>query len=262
MKEHHDIDEILTEWPFDPFNVNVRQLHLPGRDVLQMRVDMGLLQMEIAGRPDGKRPHGAKTYFDYLTKKSMQSGEFSLNENHCIEIDREFVQYYHRRVCWLQLKEFNKAVADADHTLQLMDFCKQYSADEQWSISHEQYRPFVIYHRTQAAALGAIEDEDNDDPELAIKEVDLGLERMRLLFEEYEADDQFEEDELVVRLTEFRDSLKEKYEIGDPLDQQLAEAIELEDYEKAAEIRDLIKQSGIEKPDSLPREDSSEFDGH
>ncbi len=248
MKEHHDIDEILTQWPFDPFNVNVRQLHLPGREVLQMRVDMGLLQMEIVDRPDGKRPHGAKTYFDYLTKKATQAEEFALDENHCIEIDREFVQYYHRRVCWLQLKEFNKAVADADHTLQLMDFCKIHSADEQWTISHEQYRPFVIYHRTQAAALGAIDEDENenDNPELAIEEVNRGLDRMRLLFEEYEADDQFEEDELVVRLTEFRDSLKERYKIGDPLDQQLAQAIELEDYEKAAEIRDMIRQSAID----------------
>lgn len=247
MKEHQDIDNILKQWPFDPFNVNVRQLHLPGRDVLQMRVDMGLLQMEIDGRPDGKRPHGARTYYEYLIKKASQAGQFLLNEDHCIEIDREFVQYYHRRVCWLQLKEFQKAVADADHTLRLMDFCKQHSDDEQWTISHEQYRPFVIYHRTQAAALGAVESDVEGNAELAIEEVNRGLERMKKLFEEYEAEDQFEEDELVVRLIEFRDNLKERYEIGDPLDQQLAQAIEKEDYEKAAEIRDMIEQHQREK---------------
>ena len=65
MSDRSDIDEILEQWPFDPFSVNVRQLDLPERNVLQMRVDMGLLQLEIEGRPDGKRPHGAKTYYDY-----------------------------------------------------------------------------------------------------------------------------------------------------------------------------------------------------
>jgi hypothetical protein len=261
MKNQQDIDDILKQWPFDPFSVNVRQLHLPGRDVLQMRVDMGLLQLEIDGRPDGKRPHGARTYFDYLTKKANQADEFVLNEDHCIEIDREFVQYYHRRVCWLQLKEFSKAVADADHTLQLMDFCKQHSDDEQWTISHEQYRPFVIYHRTQAAALAAVEDDDNGDPEMAIKEVNAGLVRMKVLFEEYEADEQFEEDELVMRLVEFRDNLKERFEIGDPLDEQLAKAIEMEDYEAAAELRDKIKlKVAEEQKNKSARDDETSQD--
>lgn len=244
MSERHDIDEILKQWPFDPFSVNVRQLNLTERDVLQMRVDMGLLQLEIEGRPDGKRPHGAKTYYDYLIKKANQDqGEFLLNEDHCVEIDREFVQYYHRRVCWLQLREFDRAVSDADHTLQLMDFCKQHAEDDQWTISHEQYRPFVIYHRTQAAALAAIEADEETGAETAIEQVDKGLDQMRFLFVEYEAEEQFEADELVQRLIDFRENLRERYDIGDTLAEQLSKAIELEDYESAAALRDQMEKS-------------------
>ena len=69
----------------------------------------------------------------------------------CREADREFVQYYHRRLCWLAMREFSKAMHDADHTLLLMDFCRDHSPDEEWTMSHEQYRPFVLFHRTQAA---------------------------------------------------------------------------------------------------------------
>ena len=258
MYSRQDIDEILKQWPFDPFSVNVRQLNLDERDVLQMRVDMGLLQLEIEGRPDGKRPHGASTYYDYLTKKAEQAEvDFLLNEDHCVEIDREFVQYYHRRVCWLQLREFNRAVGDADHTLQLMDFCKQYSNDEQWTISHEQYRPFVIYHRTQAAALAVIEtDETGDSAQAAIKEVDEGLDQMRTLFVEYEAEEQFEDDELVQRLTEFKENLREKYEIGDTLTEQLSKAIELEDYETAAQLRDQLTKKGRLKDSKIDSDDA------
>ena len=47
----NDIDDILKQWPFDPQSVNVRLLELSQRQVLQMRVDMGVLQLEIDGRP-------------------------------------------------------------------------------------------------------------------------------------------------------------------------------------------------------------------
>ena len=193
------IDHILKEWPFDPFAVNVRLIEDNSRMILQMRVDMGILQLEADGRPDGIKPHGAKTYYEFLKRKAKQNKEkFQLDEDHCVEIDREFVQFYHRRVCWLQLKQFDRAVRDADHTLGLMDFCKEFSADEEWTISHEQYRPFVLYHRTQAAALSVLNDDDSTDAaELAIEEVNSGLERMQELFIEYDAEEQFEEDELV-----------------------------------------------------------------
>lgn len=261
MKRNQDIEDILKQWPFDPMSINVRLLQASQRDVLQMRVDMGILQMETDGRPDGLKPNNAKTYYDFLQKKArLDSETFSLDEDDCLEIDREFVQFYHRRVCWLQLKEFSRAVGDADHTLGLMDFCKKFSPDEQWTISHEQYRPFVLYHRTQAAALAWLGEEgeeafdieqlaDFDDEateataeaaEMAIEEVNHGLAALHELFVEYEAEEQFDEDELVERLTEFREGLRKRYKIGRTLNEQLDDAIKAEDYEKAAEVRDLL----------------------
>ncbi len=250
MERKQDIDEILKQWPFDPQSVNVRMLDSAKRRVLQMRVDMGILQLETDGRPDGNRFQGATTYFEFLQRKSNQTeDQFELDEDNCVEIDREFVQFYHRRVCWLQLKEFTLAVRDADHTLGLMDFCKEHSPDEQWTISHEQYRPFVLYHRTQAAALAHIngedEDEELEDPlmaELAIEEVNVGLEKLRGLFVEYDAEEQFDEDELVQRLTEFREGLREKYSVGLTLNERLEKAVEDEDYEMAAKLRDELSK--------------------
>ena len=257
MEREQDIDEILKQWPFDPQSVNVRLLESAQRRVLQMRVDMGILQLETDGRPDGNRFHGATTYYQLLRVQSTQTEDkFELDEDSCLEVDREFVQFYHRRVCWLQLKEFDLAVRDADHTLALMDFCKRHSSDEQWTISHEQYRPFVLYHRTQAAALAYINQEENlgedenaaaptDTAEYAIDEVNDGLIRLRKLFAEYDAEEQFDEDELVQRLTEFREGLREKYEVGPTAKEQLETAIQDEDYEAAARLRDqLSKRTG------------------
>ncbi len=249
MDHKQDIDDILKQWPFDPMSVNVRLLDSAQRRVLQMRVDMGILQLETEGRPDGNRFQGATTYFEYLQRVHSETAEFELDEDRCLEIDREFVQFYHRRVCWLQLKEFKRAVEDADHTLGLMDFCKTHSPDEQWTISHEQYRPFVLYHRTQAAALAHLNGEEDDESpenrdaaEYAIEEVNEGLTHLKTLFVEYDAEEQFEEDELVQRLTEFREGLREKYDVGMTLNEQLESAVFNEDYELAASIRDQLSK--------------------
>jgi hypothetical protein len=244
MAKRHDIDRILQEWPYEPGEISARVVRASdGREVLQMRVEMGLLQLETSGRPDGLRPGGAKTYFDYLQAVARRSGDdFRLNAQQCLEADREFMQYYHRRVCWLALREFRRATADADHTLAFMDFVHEHSPDEQWTMSHEQYRPFVMFHRTQAAALAALEERGPDE---ALQTLNQGLDVFRQFFANHDSEEQFEGDELVGRLFELRDTLREQYNIKPSLSEQLAKAVAAEQYELAAKIRDeMSRRSG------------------
>ena len=91
-----------------------------------------------------------------------------------------------------------------------MDFVRAHSPDEEWTLSHEQYRPFVLFHRTQAATLATLEEAG---PEASIAELNRGLERFRDLFAEYDAEEQFDEDELVQRLMELRDTLRQQYNL-------------------------------------------------
>lgn len=238
MSRNQSIDRILTDWPYDPGNVNVRIVRGDdSRDVIQMRVDMGLLQMETTGRPDGDRPEGYETYFDFLVSLTIQDDEVEMTEQQCLEVDREFVQFYHRRVCWLTLREYARAVADADHTLALMDFCLDHSPDDEWTMTHEQYRPFVLFHRIQAAALEQL---DQQAAEAAVHTINVGLEQMRELFIEHDAEEMFDDNELVTRLTELRESLRDNYRVGRTLEEQLQDAIAREQYERAAKIRDEL----------------------
>lgn len=243
MARRHDIDRILKEWPYEPGEISARIVRATdGREVLQMRVEMGVLQLETTGRPDGIRPNEAATYFDYLKGLAARAGDdFELTTEQCVEADREFMQYYHRRVCWLALREFRRATADADHTLAFMDFVRDHSPDEQWTLSHEQYRPFVMFHRTQAATLAILEESGPDE---ALRTIDVGLDTFRTLFSEYEAEEQFEDDELVHRLFELRDTLREQYDIKPSLSEQLASAVAAEQYELAAKIRDEMARGG------------------
>jgi hypothetical protein len=239
MPRRKDIDELLAGWPYQPGEVMARIVEAAdGRELLQMRVDMGLLQMEVDGRPDGARPQGAETYFDYLLSLVIHEGDdFELSAEQCAEADREFVQFYHRRICWLALRRFDEAARDADHTLAFMDFVKHHSPDEDWTVSHEQYRPYVMFHRVQAAALAELE---KNGAEAAISEINRGLDNFRKVFEEYDAAEKFDDDELVRRLKELQESLREHYRVGRTLDEQLADAVASEQFELAAQLRDEI----------------------
>jgi hypothetical protein len=239
MARREHIDRILRDWPYDPDAINVRRTKGEnGRAIIQMRIDLGLLQLEVAGRPDGVRPHGFDSYYDYLVGEAVHLGEdFVLDDEQCDEADREFVQYYHRRNCWLRLREFRKAMEDANHSLGLMDFCRDHSPDQAWTVSHEQYRPYVLFQRTQAEALAELEERGAQE---AVEAIQRGLDRIYEVFAEHDAEEHFDEDEMVSRLKELKDSLRDQFDGESRLRQQLSEAVAAEQYELAAKIRDEL----------------------
>jgi hypothetical protein len=241
MSEPQDIDPVLRPWPFKPGVVAARLVRAgDGREVLQMRIEMGVLQMEVRGRPDGEHPGGADTCLEWLRELDRVEGEsLVLNDEQCMDIDREFLQFYHRRICWLALRQFARAVADADYTLALMDFAAAHSPNPQWTLSHEQYRPFVLFHRIQGAALLALQ---QTGAEAAIETIGRGLEQMRDVFAKFGAEEQFDQDGLVGQLAAMKESLREEYRVGKTLAEQLADAVAAEEYERAARLRDQIAQ--------------------
>ncbi|MDX1962698.1 MAG: UvrB/UvrC motif-containing protein [Pirellulales bacterium] len=243
MAKRRDLDTLLRDWNYRPDDIVARVLKgSDGRPILQMRVDLGILQMETKDRPDGQRPHGERTYYDYLIRESLdeENQDFTMTAEQCSLADQEFSQFYHRRVCWLSLREYRRAVEDADHTLSFMDFVRDHSPNEDWTISHEQYRPFVLFHRVQAAVLAELEE---NGPESAIAELNRGLNRFKQLYVDYEAEDKYSEDEFVQRLNDLKTSLKTHFKIGRSAEDLLAEAIEKEDYETAAKLRDELARN-------------------
>jgi hypothetical protein len=216
------------------------------RQLIQMRVDLGVLQMETSNRPDGQRPHGFTTFFDYLQHEARTAADhdkpFLLTDEHCQEADREFVQFYHRRISWLALRNYAKAVADADHTLTFMDFVREHSPSEDYTQAHEQYRGFVTFQRTQGAAALALE---QNNPEAAIDEVRAGLAKLRAFFTLFDAEEQMEEDGMVQHLRKIETSLREQHGIEATLQEQLDRAVANENYEEAARLRDALRKRQI-----------------
>jgi len=240
---NQDIDNALKGWEFKPGQMQARLVQAGGREVIQMRVDLGILQMETGPRPDGSSPHGFPTYFAYLQNQARLARkadkDFALSEEQCQEADREFAEFYQRRICWLALGNFNRAINDADHTLAFMDFVRDHSPSEEYTQAHEQYRGFVIFQRTQAAAALEVE---KKNPEAAIDEVRAGLDRLRTFFAAFQAEEQMEDDGMVQHLRKIEKSLRGEYKIEATLQEQLDLAVANEEYERAAQLRDALRK--------------------
>ncbi len=249
-----DLDDVIQGWPYDPEpgEVLARELRArDGRSVLQIRVDLGVLQLEVTGRPDGLRPHGFVTCLEYLryasTSRSQAPGSapasWSMDQEQRDEADREFTQYFHRRRAWLSLRRYDKAVLDADHTLALMDFVRRHGNDEDYIASHEYSRGLVVFHRTQALALLAIE---RRRPEEAIDALREGMEKLAAHQRTWWDNRDNESNEspnasLIDQLRMFEQEVRKNYAVEKTLREQLEEAVAREDYEQAARLRDMIR---------------------
>jgi len=65
-----DISHLLERWDYRPGQVVARRfIGEDGHEKVQLRVDLGILQMNAQGRPDGKRPFGQASVYDHYVGK-------------------------------------------------------------------------------------------------------------------------------------------------------------------------------------------------
>src|SRR5439155_17498199 len=103
-KTNPDLSAMLNAWPYKPGQINARFVQGDdGEPRIQVRIDLGILQMYATGRPDGERPEGHDSlleYFESRADEATAAGEeparLSLDE--CRALRDELIQYYHRYV--------------------------------------------------------------------------------------------------------------------------------------------------------------------
>ena len=96
----------------------------------------------------------------------------------------------------------------------------------------------MIFQRTQAAAALQVE---KGCPGGAVDEIRAGLEKLRGFFAAFDMEEEMEEDGMVQHLRKVEQQLRQEYKIEATLQEQLEQAIADEDYEKAARLRDAMK---------------------
>ncbi len=240
-----DIQPLLDSWPYEPDKLCVRRIKgRDGQEKIQLRVEMGILQMEVEGRPDGQRPHGYESllhYYKAMVRASLRdSKSFNLDPDVCLALQVEGLQYYHRRISFLELEQYRLAQEDAQRNLDMFDFVKEYAREEEDSMVLEQYRPFVIGHRVRAVVLQELEAENFDR---ALLEINSGIEEIQGFFKEYDRPDLVEDSEEVVFLKEWAEEIHKDRPrpLFQDLKEQLSEAVAIEDFERAAKLRDQLQ---------------------
>lgn len=241
-----DLNSLLRDWPHEPGAIKVRRVKgLDGRDKIQLRIDLGLLQMEMEGRPDGRRPHNCESYLVYHQRRAIRAAErgeaYELTPEQCGELQQEGIQYYHRYLSLFQIEEFEGVIRDTQRNLDLFTFVEEHSSREDLVWSFQQFRPYVLMMKTRASASLLLNKGKFGE---AIREIEKGRERIVEFYQQ----SAFPELEAKSSELGFLDEWLEEVRAKRPLtklevmEREMERAIAGERYERAAELRDAIRQ--------------------
>jgi hypothetical protein len=244
-----DILPVLRGWDYEPGTINVRRVKgLDGLPKLQMRLDLGLLQMELTGRPDGQRPHGFESLLEYheaqLEEHKTRTGTtlgFHLTGDECQSLRDEAAMYYHRYLSLFVLEDFGGVVRDTGRNLRVMDLCGRYAVEDQDRLILEQYRPYIVMMNVRGRASLLYKDGKHRE---AIGALEEGIEKIRAFFERFGQEEAFEQSSEVRVLRRFVRQIRKKMPV-DPMQRlraRLDRAVRKENYEEAARLRDEIRR--------------------
>ncbi len=246
-----DLTDLLRSWPLEPGRINARVIEgRDGRSKLQVRVDLGVLQMEMHGRPDGLRPEGEESLLEHQRRRLheyvRQTGSeigFVLSPEECRALREEAVQYYHRYVALFAIGDFMGVARDAARNLEVFDLCRDFASTDEDRRVLEQLRSSVIMMRTRAEAEQAI---SQRLPKQALSAIDRGLQEIREVFAEAGLADAYDKANEVQLLRGMRDVLVPKLPVSQRAEllERLQGALDLENYELAAILRDELRLLG------------------
>jgi hypothetical protein len=256
-----DITDILRDWEFDSDN-QIRIIQADdGRQVLQVRQPMGVEQYELDGRPDGKKPFGQESMLDELearldnwrTSHGAEEG-FALSKEDFAALQGEGVLYYFRYLVLFQIGDFTRTARDTEHNLKLFSLVERFIDRDDERKEILQYKPYVVRMNAIARAMISLHKEMKSTAEDILTNAISAIENMR------DIDTPAFQFERVRSLNYLKATLKQihdkKESPANPLKVELERAVDDEDYERAARLRDRIRE--LEETESPSRgEDAS-----
>ncbi|MFN0135634.1 MAG: hypothetical protein ACKVS9_05880 [Phycisphaerae bacterium] len=254
-----DLEQIVDDWE-RPLNGGIAARLIGGVDgehQLQLRVDLGLLQMFPDGRPDGRRFHGFAGTVDFVQHETRVHSK--LPAEVWQEVDRELQQYNYRRLAFSGLADealkshdkptaidhLRRAVRDIDQCLLLLRTLEE----RQGGIpgAHASLIPSLLYNR--AKMLSRLR-EAQDRFEEAVEALEGGVGALEDILTRLGFDEQTRHhDPGLMYLRQTARTLRQTHGIQATLRERLNSAIGGEDFEAAALLRDELRK----------RESRSEF---
>ncbi len=246
-----DLWELFEGWQETPTDMAAREIiGRDGQPALQLRVEMGLLQLQPTGRPDGGRPSGFPSALEHIRHELCLHARVETTDWR--ELQREISQLNYRRVAYSSLVDaaveeeqtdaaerwLGAAIDDIEACLERLTLMRDHKAP---SMSPElrSLLPTLVFNRARQRSQRWVL---RGEHEHAIEEVDDGAAQLAIVLQQLDSNADPAEDAGVRFLQSLSARLRRQFNIDKTLQEQLAEAIENEDFEAAARLRDALSR--------------------
>lgn len=238
-----DITRILARWSYDEDDAIRRITTASGRDVLQVRLPLGIEQYELDGRPDGQRPRSQESWLHvYRRRARRHSPNFTLTDRDIERLYEEGLLYYYRYLRFFQMQEYRLCARDTRRNIRLLEFVSTFGGEKQ-AEQLEQYRPYILRMNFMSRALWRLQRDNNIRAALRI--IDKGIAEIEdMPIVEDNQVFEFEKVRSLQSLSDLHRQLNDHLPVPKDvqLKKEMGEAVQAEDYERAAELRDSLRR--------------------
>jgi hypothetical protein len=240
-----DIRDVLEDWGFDPQN-NIRIIvgH-NGVPVMQVRLPLGLEQYELDGRPDSLHPNGHATWLDAVEQRlaatlaDRHASPFSITAEEFLNLQNESILFYYRYMLLFQMNDFDRVVRDTDHNLRVSELVDQYYPDDEGRLAVLQFRPYIIRMNAMARSMQRLQ---QNDFSACVDILESAIGRIEALEPLPSPAFQYERSRSMTYLRTAMEQLRSQQpDEKKKLEEELEQAVQQEDYEHAAQLRDEIR---------------------
>ncbi len=151
------------------------------------------------------------------------------------------ILFHHRYFCFFLLKVYGAVEGEWDRNLDVFEFVARYAANDDLAWALLQFTPQLLMMRARARGTHLVRRRKH---EAAIKAIEAGIESLEEFYRGHGREDLLEQSGEVHSLQQWLEDVRSKRPMTqlERLQKALDEAIRLEDYEKAAAVRDQMRK--------------------
>lgn len=248
-----DLVQLIEDWDCPNGDVSARLV--AGRnaeELLQLRIELGLMQMVLNGRPDGERYHGMPSALAHIEHELRIAGE-GVTPSDWQQLLRELNQFNYRRLAFasvaeqacsaqntpLAIRALTGAVRDIGTCVAIIQLIAARKS-ESLPVDDVGLHPTLVFNRGRLLAqLRVVQGRFEE----AVEAVERGADALRETLLSVGFDDAgAERDAGVEHLKDLSKRLRNDYDVTSTLRERLDLAIENENFDEAATLRDELEQ--------------------
>ena len=174
-------------------------------------------------------------------KAEGEAGSFVLDEGECAELFSEGALYYYRYLHLFEIKDWQRTVRDTARNLQLFDFVNRHAAREEDRQNLEKWRPYILRMNAIARAMLQLEARNYAAAMDMVREA---IRKIEILPELDDDTYKVERYRSLATLRELAAELEKTRPLSEAelLEQRLRQAIAAQEFERAAQLRDKIRE--------------------